>query len=109
MTFVRVLHDWPSEVALTLLRKAFEALAPGGRAVICEEFRTPDRLAQQFFWSYFLIGVDSCSSMLREVAEYAVLLTTAGFTEIEVLPGPVEIIVATKPAQGDGTGRNSSR
>lgn len=98
MSFVRVLHDWPSPVALALLQKTFDALDAGGRVMICEEFRNADRLAKQFFWSYFLIGVDSCSSMLREVAQYADMLTTVGFTAIEVLPGPVEIIIATKPA-----------
>lgn len=30
-----------------------EALAPGARIVICEKFRTPDRLAVQLFWTYF--------------------------------------------------------
>jgi SAM-dependent methyltransferase len=100
LSFVRVLHDWPSATAQTLLRKAFEALTPGGRVIICEEFRNAERLAQQFFWSYFLIGVDGCSSMLREVAEYITILTTEGFTDIEVLPGPVEIIIATKPSSG---------
>ncbi|GAB3953640.1 hypothetical protein GCM10029976_094210 [Kribbella albertanoniae] len=98
MSFVRVLHDWPAPVALTLLQKTFDALDTGGRVMICEEFRNADRLAKQFFWSYFLIGVDSCSSMLRDVEQYADMLMAVGFADIEVLPGPVEIIVATKPS-----------
>lgn len=97
LSFVRVLHDWPSATAEQLLRKGFQALGPGGAIMISEEFRTTERLAQQFFWSYFLIGVDSCSSMLREREEYADLLDRAGFTDIVVLPGPVEILLATKP------------
>ena len=70
LSFIRVLHDWPADVARLLPRKPHEALAPGGRIVICEEFRTRDRLAVQLFWTYFLIGVDACVSRLREVEWY---------------------------------------
>lgn len=64
LSFIRVLHDWPADVARSLLRKAKQALAPGGRIIVCEEFRTRDRLAVQLFWTYFLIGVDGCVSRL---------------------------------------------
>ncbi|WP_069164716.1 methyltransferase [Nocardia altamirensis] len=97
VSFVRVLHDWPRPRARELLTKAYQALPPGGRVLICEEFRDAERLARQFFWSYFLIGVDSCASMLREVADYRRLLGDLGFLDVTVLPGPFEIIVATKP------------
>lgn len=97
LSFVRVLHDWPADTARALLRAAFEALPSGGRVLICEEFRTPERLAAQFFWSYFLMGVDSCVSRLREVAFYTQALTTLGFREVRVLPGPFELITALRP------------
>ncbi|MHA7627752.1 methyltransferase [Corallococcus sp. M7] len=97
LSFVRVLHDWPAEVARSLMQAAFAALPSGGRVLICEEFRTPERLAAQFFWSYFLIGVDTCVSRLREVEFYLEALTAAGFTHAHVLPGPFELVVATKP------------
>jgi hypothetical protein len=84
LSFVRVLHDWPSATAQQLLWKGFQALEPGGRVIISEEFRTPERLARQFFWSYFLIGVDSCSSMLRELNDYADLLDRVGFSDLEI-------------------------
>ncbi|PXX56355.1 O-methyltransferase [Nocardia tenerifensis] len=99
LSFVRVLHDWQRPQARELLAKAYTALPPGGRVLICEEFRDAERLARQFFWSYFLIGVDSCASMLREVADYRGLLGDLGFTDVEVLVGPFEIVVATKPAE----------
>lgn len=97
LSFVRVLHDWPAEVARQLMQAAFAALPSGGRLLICEEFRTPERLAAQFFWSYFLIGVDACSSRLREVEFYLDALTGMGFRDAHVLPGPFELVVATKP------------
>ncbi|GAB7036889.1 MULTISPECIES: methyltransferase [Catenuloplanes] len=95
--FVRVLHDWPAAVARRLVEKAYAALPPGGMLLICEEFRTPDRLAVQFFWSYFLIGADSAVSRLREVEFYTALLADTGFIGIEVLPGAWELVVAHKP------------
>lgn len=95
LSFARVLHDWPADVARTLLEKARCALPPGGRLVICEELRTRDRLAVQFFWTYFLIGVDSCTSRLREVEWYTEVLAGLGFADIRVIPGPFDIVVAT--------------
>jgi len=96
LSFVRVLHDWPTDVALRLLGRAKEALAPGARIAICEEFRTPERLAAQFFWSYFLVGVDSCVSRLREASFYVDALERLGFVDIRVLPGPMEIVTAVR-------------
>ncbi len=94
ISFVRVLHDWPADIARMLLVKAREALAPGGRIIVCEEFRDRDRLAVQFFWTYFLIGVDACVSRLREVAWYRAALGRLGFQEIDVIPGAFDVIVA---------------
>ena len=96
MSFVRVLHDWPADVARALLVKARDALRPGGRIVICEEFRDRDRLAVQFFWTYFLIGVDACVSRLREVEWYQTALAALDFDDFEVISGPFDLIVATR-------------
>jgi len=96
LSLIRVLHDWPADVARQLLRAAADALAPGARIVICEEFRTPDRLAVQLFWTYFLVGVDSCVSRLREVVWYTDALAALGFVDIAVLPGAFDVIVATR-------------
>jgi SAM-dependent methyltransferase len=97
LAFVRVLHDWPAETARHLMKAAYAALPSGGRIFICEEFRTPERLTAQFFWSYFLMGVDNCVSRLREVEYYLEVFDYLGFKDAKVLPGPFELIVATKP------------
>jgi demethylspheroidene O-methyltransferase len=94
LSFIRVLHDWPADVARMLLRKAREALAPGGRIIVCEEFRTEDRLAVQLFWTYFLIGADECVSRLREVGWYTEALTSLGFNDIRVIHGAFDLITA---------------
>jgi hypothetical protein len=65
--------------------------------VICEEFRTHDRLALQLFWTYFLVGVDACVSRLREVEWYTQVLKTLGFTDIVVVFGAFDIVVAVRP------------
>jgi len=91
-----VLHDWPAETARMLIGKARDALAPGGRIAISEEFRTPERLATQFFWTWFLVGADSCVSRLREAAYYERALAEAGFADIRRLPGPMEIVTAVR-------------
>jgi demethylspheroidene O-methyltransferase len=96
LSFVRVLHDWPADVARKLLTAAREALAPGARIAICEEFRTPDRLAVQLFWTYFLIGADSCVSRLRETEWYTDALANLGFSDVRVIPGAFDVVVATR-------------
>lgn len=96
VSFVRVLHDWPAEVARVLLGKARDALAPGQRIVVCEEFRDPDRLAVQFFWTYFLVGVDACVSRLREVAWYVEALEALGFRDLRVIPGAFDVVTAVR-------------
>jgi hypothetical protein len=96
LSFIRVLHDWPADVARMLIAKAHAALATGGRIAISEEFRTRDRLAVQLFWTYFLIGVDACSSRLREVTWYVDALARAGFADIRVIDGAFDIVVAVR-------------
>ncbi len=96
LSFVRVLHDWPADVARALLEKAWHALPPGGRLAVCEEFRTRDRLAVQFFWTYFLIGADACTSRLREVEWYTEALAALGFVDVRVIPGAFDVVVATR-------------
>ncbi len=96
-SFVRVLHDWPAETAREVMKASYATLPSGGRILICEEFRTPERLAAQFFYSYFLIGIESCVSRLVPAQYYVQALLDIGFHSPEVLPGPFELIVATRP------------
>lgn len=94
VSFVRVLHDWDERRAAQLLAKGRAALDAGGTLVVCEEFRTHERLAVQFFWTYFLMGVDGCESRLREVEFYVRELSRLGFSEVRVVPGAFDLVVA---------------
>jgi demethylspheroidene O-methyltransferase len=96
ISFVRILHDWPTTDARRLIAKAHDALRPGGRVVISEELRNPERAAVQFFWSYFLVGVDSCTSRLREWARYEEWLRELGFEDVTLLPGAFDVGFATR-------------
>jgi hypothetical protein len=104
LSFVRVLHDWPAEAARSLIVKGADALDAGGRVVVCEEFRAPDRLAVQFFWTYFLVGVDACVSRLREVQWYEAALRSSGFDEPRILPGVFDLVLARKSVGATRTG-----
>lgn len=95
VSFVRVLHDWDEGKARALLEKGKRALAPGGRVVICEELRTRERLAVQFFWTYFLMGVDACESRLRDAEFYLRELAALGFAETRVVPGAFDLVVGS--------------
>lgn len=95
VSFVRVLHDWDEQSARDLLAKGVRALRPGGKLIVCEEFRTHERLAIQFFWTYFLMGVDACESRLREVEFYLRELSTLGFSKTSVIEGPFDLVVAS--------------
>lgn len=98
--FVRVLHDWPARTARALLMGARASLSTRGRVVICEELRDPERLAVQFFWTYFLVGVDACTSRLRDAAFYECALVEAGFSPPRRIPGPFDLLVATTRTSG---------
>lgn len=100
VTFVRVLHDWRIDAATELLDKGLRALEPRGKLVICEEFRTQDRLAAQLFWTYFLIGVDTCWSRLREAGAYVQLLEERGYAA-EVLQGTLDLVVGRNRTHGE--------
>ncbi len=99
LLLVRVLMDWPDPIAKELLKKAMDAVVPGGWVVICEPFRKPAPLARQLFWNYFLMGVDGCSSRLRDTQNYHRMLSQTGFQKIEVLAGepPFDLIIARRP------------
>jgi demethylspheroidene O-methyltransferase len=97
VSFVRVLHDWDESKARVLLAKAARALRPGGKLVVCEEFRTSERLAVQFFWTYFLMGVDACESRLRDVDFYLRELGALGFARTSVIPGAFDLVIASGP------------
>jgi len=77
--FSRVLADWPPQLCAELLRKAYAALVPGGRLVLCEPFadENPDlTLAwEQSYLPYDDFGL----KLYKPQSLYVEMLTAAGF------------------------------
>jgi 16S rRNA G1207 methylase RsmC len=82
-----------------LFRRAFAALAPGGRLMIQDFLLTPDKTGPQFatLFSLNMLVATEAGASYNE-AEYKRWLNAAGFAVIERinLPGPSDLIVATR-------------
>ncbi|MBU6386446.1 MAG: hypothetical protein KGS49_10965 [Planctomycetes bacterium] len=66
ISFKSVLHDWPVENAVELIRNAWDRLLPGGRLLILERSRLPGAMVPVglgqapvwMFWNYYRIPSD---------------------------------------------------
>lgn len=85
VVLARVLHDWPDEECRTILDRAREALAPGGRLYIVELLRPDEGFAGGLLSLHLLV---STGGKERRREEYGSLLTVAGLRLIEVRPTP---------------------
>ena len=94
-----ILHDWSLEIKLMLVRKAYEALAPGGAYIVYESIIDDDRSANVF-------GLLMSLNMLIETsdgfdytgADCSEWMKHAGFreTRVEHLVGPDSMVVGIK-------------
>ena len=86
ITLVRVLLDHGDEVALTVLRRAREALEPGGTLLVVEPFsgiRGAERVGDAYFGLYlFAMG----RGRARTIAQHQALLRSAGFSRTRIVP-----------------------
>jgi hypothetical protein len=99
ITMGMILHDWNLDVKKMLIRKAFEALPPGGALVAIENIIDDERRQNAF-------GLLMSLNMLIEFgdafdftgADYAEWCLEAGFSRCEILPlaGPASAAVAYK-------------
>jgi len=87
ITLVRVLHDHDDPVVADLLARCRRALDPGGRLVILEPMSRPGGTANPYFGLYLLaMG----RGRPRSPAEYAAMLTVAGFGRSRCLPSDLD-------------------
>lgn len=95
VVLARVLHDWPDEACGTILARAREALAPGGRLYIVELLRPEEGFAGGLLGLHMLV---TTGGRERDAAEYSRLLQGAGLrlVEVRVLPGISAALVAEK-------------
>jgi 3-hydroxy-5-methyl-1-naphthoate 3-O-methyltransferase len=99
-TLGHILHSEGSERSQALLKKTFQALAPGGTIAIAEFLVNPDRtgpLNALFFAVNMLVNTDNGDTYSFE--EISSWLKAVGFTDARTLdaPGPSPLILATKP------------
>ena len=99
VSFKSVLHDWPDREARAFLRKAFEALVPGGLLVIFErgEIEVGDEPLP-----YWMVANLVFLPFFRTAEVYRGWLSELGFADVEMtgveLDMPFHLIVARKPA-----------
>lgn len=99
-TLGHILHSEGEARSKSLLRKTFEALAPGGTIAIAEFLVNADRtgpLGSLFFAANMLVNTDDGDTYSFE--EISKWLAEAGFTNPRLLeaPGPSPLVLATKP------------
>lgn len=100
ITIGHILHSEGAERSRKLLRKCFDALAPGGTIAIQEFLVNPDHSGPAMgviFAVNMLINTDSGDTWSFE--EISAWLKEAGFTNPRTIdaPGPSPLILATKP------------
>ena len=98
-TLGHILHSEGEARSRSLLRKTFEALAPGGTIAIGEFLVNADRtgpVSGLIFATNMLVNTDNGDTYSFE--EIRSWLTEAGFTDARLLesPGPSPLILATK-------------
>jgi ubiquinone/menaquinone biosynthesis C-methylase UbiE len=99
-TLGHILHSEGEARSKGLLRKTFEALAPGGTISIAEFLVNADRtgpVISLFFAANMLVNTDEGDTYSFD--EISGWLTEAGFTDVRLLEarGPSPLILATKP------------
>ncbi|HXC96893.1 MAG TPA: methyltransferase [Edaphobacter sp.] len=100
VTLGHILHSEGEARSKKLLRKIFDALAPGGTVAIAEFLVNEDRtgpVVSLFFAANMLVNTDDGDTYsFGEIREW---LVEAGFVDARLLdvPGPSPLILATKP------------
>jgi len=95
-----LLHDWSGDEKLMLLRKAYEALPPGGALIVYESIIDDDRRTNTF-------GLLMSLNMLIETqdgfdytgADCQAWMIDVGFVDtfVQPLAGPDSMVVGIKP------------
>ena len=93
VTLVRVLHDHSDEVVRLLLRKAHDALPPGGALLVAEPMaQTPGTAASDqadAYYHFYLMAMGA--GRLRTPQTIAQLMREAGFAAVEQVPNAMPI------------------
>lgn len=75
----QILHDWPDEECVAILRSVHAAMRDDGRVCLAEMV-LPDDASPHPGWIYDLMMMTSTGGRERDAGQYAALLDRAGFT-----------------------------
>ena len=99
--YADIYHDWPPEKGSFLTHKSFESLEPGGRIIIHEMlYDNEQKLAPPTVAAYNMIMLLCTEGQQYSGTELSMMLSEAGFVDIEVLPtfGYWSIVTGCKPS-----------
>ncbi|XP_066542807.1 acetylserotonin O-methyltransferase [Hoplias malabaricus] len=80
----RILHDWTNERSLELLTKIHKSCRAGGGVLLVEALLSEDNRGPLTAQLYSLNMLVQTEGRERKGSEYAALLTTAGFTSVNI-------------------------
>jgi SAM-dependent methyltransferase len=104
-----VLHDWPDDESVAILRSCRRAMAPTGVVLIVEQLLdlAPDPVRTAFSDLNMLVAPGGRE---RELAEYGSLFTAAGFSLGRAVPTGTDVFVieASPPSQAYGAPSGST-
>ncbi len=94
----RILHDWPEDKILLLLRKSYERLPAGGAVLIAEKLLDDDRTGPRWAQMQSLNMLLCTEGKERTLREYEALLRQVGFTEVtgQRTTAPLDAVLAVK-------------
>ena len=98
--FSNIFHDWPDEVNLNLISKAYNCLCPGGKIVISELLLSDDvKSSTPSSTSTNVMMLPGTKGRQYRPKELFQRLKRAGFVDphVKSLVDDYELIVATKP------------
>lgn len=90
-----ILHDWPDEQCLSVLRACRAAVAPGGRVLVVEHVLVPGATPAHVAWLDLQMLIEFGQGRQRSVDELVELFDATGFRLDSVIPtSDIEIVVA---------------
>uniref|UniRef100_A0A8D3DYQ1 Acetylserotonin O-methyltransferase n=1 Tax=Scophthalmus maximus TaxID=52904 RepID=A0A8D3DYQ1_SCOMX len=80
----RIIHDWPEEKCLTLLKKIYDTCRPGGGVLLVEAMLFENRRGPVMAQIFSLNMLVQAEGRERPPSEYTHLLRTTGFQNVQV-------------------------
>ncbi|XP_028251385.1 acetylserotonin O-methyltransferase 2 [Parambassis ranga] len=80
----RIIHDWPEEKCLTLLKKIYDTCKPGGGVLLVEAMLFENRRGPVMAQIYSLNMLVQAEGRERPPSEYTHMLSKSGFSNVQV-------------------------